>query len=443
MKHGKHSMSRANSEDNTELYISSKRRKGDNSDIILSRTPKGRKWFDAITKILFVIEMILVIALIVYVTTVNLFPIQYIFAAIVLLGILVGIHMKLLSGKTRRRHFKRKRIISFVLSICVFIGSVFGMSYMGLINSAIGDIALGGEEVENEDQVSDISKLPFVVYLSGVDTRNSSEIKDKALSDVNMIIAVNPQQKRVLMVSTPRDYYVALWGDSNKMDKLTHAGGKGIDCSMDTLEAFYDVEFNYYARVNFKSVCDIVDAVGGITVESDRAFSSRYGLNSHTWHSFVKGENFLKGDAALAYARERKAFAEGDRMRGKHQQQVIEAVIKKAISPKILTNTNKVEELVEAISKNTKTNFSVKEIKKLISYQLGTMSKEWSFESMSVDGSGASRYTYSYPRQTLYVMIPDTETVNEAKAAIKAIMAGAPLPSEEAASNVSSVDSKN
>lgn len=442
MKHAKHSKSRSKQMEKTDLYVPTKG-KEDDSDIILSHTPKGKKCFDIITKVLFGIEVPLLIALIIYVTVIDFFPMQYIFIAIALLGILVGVHMKLLSGKIRRRHFKRKRIISLVLSICIFIGSAFGMSYMGLIDNAIGDIALGDTETENKDQVGNISKQPFLVYLSGVDTRNSSEIKDKALSDVNMIIAVNPKQKRVLMVSTPRDYYVPLWGDSNKMDKLTHAGGKGIDCSIETLEAVYDIKVNYHARVNFKSVCDIVDAVGGITVVSDRAFSSRYGLNSWTWHSYKKGENFLNGDAALAYARERKAFAEGDRMRGKHQQQVIEAVVKKAISPKILTNTDKVEDLIKAVSKNTKTNFAVKEIKKLISYQLGTMNKEWTFESLSVDGKGASRYTYSYPRQQLYVMIPDEETVEEAKLAIKAVLEGNPLPSEETASNTSSTSSVN
>lgn len=435
MKHAKHSKSRSNREVTSELYSSSKMQKKDESDIILSHTPKGRKVFDAITKILFALEMPFVIALIVYVTVIDLFPLLYILAAILLLGILVAVHMKLLSGRIRRRHFKRKRIISFVLSICVFIGSVFGMSYMGIVNNAIDDIALG--DSENEDQVDDVSKQPFVVYLSGVDTRDTTEIKDKALSDVNMVIVVNPKQKRVLMLSTPRDYYVPLWGDSNKMDKLTHAGTKGIECSMETLEAFYDIKFNYYGRVNFKSVCDIVDAVGGITVNSDRAFSSQYGLDGNTWHKFVEGDNFLKGDAALAYARERKAFPEGDRMRGVHQQQVIEGVIKKAISPKILTNTEKVEDLVRAISTNTKTNFSVKEIKKLISYQLGSMGKDWEFESMSVDGSGAYRSTYSYPRQQLSVIIPDTETVTEAKAAIKAVLEGNPLPSEQTASNTS------
>lgn len=437
MKQRKHSkgfvVNQINNEDDVDIVSSSSKKrskKRDKSKDIVSKTPKSKKFFDFLTKLLFVFEMLVVIALIIHATIVQIFPVQYIFILIAVLGILAGIHMWLLSGK--RRWFKRKRTISLLLSIAMFVVSAFGMSYMGILDSAIGDIVVGGEE--NEDQVDNISKHPFVIYLSGLDTRKKGEIAEKGLSDVNMVIAVNPQTKKVLMLSTPRDYYVGIEGDPNKLDKLTHAGNKGIECSMKTLEALYDIEFNYYAKVNFKSVYDIVNAVGGVTVNSDYYFTSRYSYSGRTY-TFQKGENKLTGDSALAFARERKSFANGDRQRGIHQQVVIKAVIEKAISPSILIPSN-IESMVKAISSNTKTNFSASEIKKLISYQMGTMKEPWSFESLSVDGTGDYAYTYSYPGQALYVMRPDMETVENAKKAIQAVLSG-----EEVLSDSSTVSS--
>ena len=253
MKHSKHSAKRTPK----SVKIDNSRDISSRSMVdISSNSSKTKKYLDIISKILFPIEILVVIALIIFATVIQIFPIAYIFVFVVLLGILVGVHLRLLSGKKRR--IKRKRILSLALSVVMFIVSGLGMSYMGILNGAIGDIAIGKEE--NDDQVDNIAKNPFIVYLSGIDTRNYGEIEDKSRSDVNMVVAVNPKTKTVLMVSTPRDYYVALDGDSNKMDKLTHAGNYGIECSMNTLEALYDIEFNYYAKVNFMSVVDIVDA---------------------------------------------------------------------------------------------------------------------------------------------------------------------------------------
>lgn len=412
MKHSKHSK--------TNMYSSSKSRdlNSFSGRDIVSKTPKSKIVLDIISKILFPIEMMVVIALILYATLIQIFPILYIFIFIVLLGILAGVHIKLLSGKKRR--IGRKRIISLCLSIMMFVVSAFGMSYMGILNGAIGDIALGTGE--NQDQVDNVAKESFIVYLSGVDTKNSTEIKDKGLSDVNIIVAINPKDKRVLMVSTPRDYYVPLEGNPNKMDKLTHAGNYGIECSMSTLEKLYDIEFNYYAKVNFKSVYDIVNSLGGVTVHSDYNFTSAYSYTSKPY-TFVKGENFVMGDAALAFVRERKLFADGDRQRGIHQQELISAVVKKAISPAMFVPSN-IEDMLESISNNTKTNFSEKEIKKLISYQMSSMGKEWQFESVSANGTSAYKTTYSYSAQQLYVMIPDMDTVETAKNAIDAVLNG-------------------
>ena len=432
MKHAKHSGDNRKPQ-NEEILLCDDVYSSRNRKPTGNKLTKGKRVLDLIAKILFPIGILTLAALIIYITVAQFLPLVYILIMTAVLGVLSAVHFKLTSGK--KRHVKRKRIISIVLSVVTVVVSCFGMSYVGIFDGAISDFVLGKGE-ENDDKVDNISKHPFVVYISGIDTRNADEIVEKSRSDVNIIVAVNPRQKRVLTVSTPRDFYVPLYGDSNKMDKLTHAGSYGIDCSMDTLEALYGIDFNYYAKVNFKSVVDIVDAVGGVTVNSEYDFSSKYSL-SGTVYSFKKGENTIDGDQALAFARERSSFASGDRQRGKNQQELIKAVAKKAISPSILIPAN-IEGIMSAISKNTKTNFSEKEIKKLITYQMSSMGKEWNFESMSADGTGDYAYTYSVSSQKLYVMRPNMETVNAAREALNAIMSGDELPGENTESTVSS-----
>lgn len=267
--------------------------------------------------------------------------------------------------------------------------------------------------VENKIDTNtvDVTKGPFVVYLSGLDTRGA--IADTGRSDVNMVIVVNPIDKKILMVNIPRDYYVGLYGNKDKMDKLTHAGIYGINCSMDTLEALFNINFNYYVKVNFNSLVNIVDALGGITVDSEFAFSGSRSLSGRTY-SFKVGKNTMKGDQALAFARERFSFKDGDRQRGKNQQKMIGTILDKVTSPAILSNFRGV---LAAMTKNTKTDISNDEINALIKMELNDMAK-WDIQTISVDGTGASRSTYSAGSQLLYVMIPDMNSVETAKATL-------------------------
>ena len=194
---------------------------------------------------------------------------------------------------------------------------------------------------------------------------------------------------------------------------------------MKTLEKFYAIEFNYYIRINFNSVVQLVDAVGGITVESEFNLSSNYGLKKKTYY-FKKGKNELDGDAALAFVRERKTLPGGDRQRGKHQQLVIGAVVDKAVSPAIL-NLNNFKNLLTAVTSNTKMNISAEELKALFQMQLDDMAK-WDIESISVDGNNGYGYGYTYPNQSLWIMDPyDSnkvvdESVKEAREALAEFM---------------------
>lgn len=300
-------------------------------------------------------------------------------------------------------------------------------AYKGIITADFSDFSDRTEAIYRvklkKDPTAQLEKAkvtsePFYVYVSGIDTRGE-EIIDESTTDVNIVLAINPVTKKITMISIPRDFYVGLDGDSNKMDKLTHAGIYGIDCSMRTIESLLDIKFNYYAKVNFLSVVQIVDALGGITVYSDYDFSSYAGIKEDQTYYFKVGENTLNGDQALAFSRERESFTTGDRQRGINQEKVIKAIIEKATSPAIITNIGGV---LTAVTQNVKTNMEISEINALIQMQLTEMSS-WKVEMTSVNGNDAHEVTYSGGSQPLYVMKPDYSTIDAAKQKLAETMA--------------------
>lgn len=260
------------------------------------------------------------------------------------------------------------------------------------------------ERVVDSNGNSDSNDLVFTLYISGIDTRGA--ITAKSRSDVNIIATINTKTKQVLLVSTPRDYYVPLSISNGTPDKLTHAGIYGINVCMDTLGMLYDMDINYYFRLNFAGFVNIIDALGGITVNSDYDFNSG---NIAGYH-FNQGENFVNGEQALVFARERYAFSEGDRQRGRNQMAVIEGVINKALSPDLLKNYTSVLSGVEG---SFETNVPYDLIASLVRDQLNE-GGSWNVVSYSVDGTGDTQKPYSMS-QKAYVMIPDTATVEKAK----------------------------
>lgn len=266
---------------------------------------------------------------------------------------------------------------------------------------------------------NEITKKPFLIYLSGVDTRG--DLSDTCRSDVNILAAVNPVTKQVLLVNTPRDYYVPLAGTDGAMDKLTHAGLYGVDCSMETLGTLYGVTVDYYMKVDFTGFVDIVNALGGIDVVSDEAFTSVGSPGYYDPTTFVEGVNHLDGAAALAFARERHHVTGGDLGRGKNQMKVIQAILDKAKSPAILTGY---AGLMRGVSDSFLTNLSQDQIGALVKMQLKD-GADWDIQSYSVSGSNSkSTQCYSAKGSNLYVMEPDTETVSTAKAMLEQVLAG-------------------
>ena len=254
----------------------------------------------------------------------------------------------------------------------------------------------------------------FTVYISGVDTR-STELIAKSRCDVNILAVINADTRQVALISTPRDYYVPLSISDGVPDKLTHAGIYGVQVSMDTLSMLYDTPIEYYFRVNFTGFKDIIDALGGVTVVSDYTFDTK---NVSGYH-FNKGENFMDGDEALAFCRERYAFATGDNQRGKNQLAVIKGVLNKCLSTDMQLHYTDVQDAVED-SFETSVPYDV--ISSLVRSQISGGS-DWNIVSYSVTGTGDRQVPYSMS-QSVYVMVPDQSTVDQAKSLIQTVRDG-------------------
>lgn len=256
-----------------------------------------------------------------------------------------------------------------------------------------------------------VTNTPFIIYISGIDTYGS--ITTVSRSDVNMIVTVNPNTKKILLTSIPRDYYVTL-ANMKKKDKLTHSGIAGPENTVKTMSQFLGTDINYYARVNFTSLVTMVDALGGITVNVDRDFSTG-------GYTYKLGLQQMNGEEALEYSRERHSFADGDNVRVKHQQDVLMAMLNKMMSPAVITNYTSV---LTAISGCFETNMASSDITDLIKMQIND-NASWTFKQKQFTGTGVMQTGGAYmPDSKLYYMIPNDDSVKENLQAIKDVLNG-------------------
>lgn len=298
-------------------------------------------------------------------------------------------------------------------------GIIISDSYISIINDNIDnfkdDIKIiktisikSKEELVLEEK--DVSLNSFNVYISGIDTYG--DINRVSRSDVNMIASININNNKILLTNIPRDMYVPLAGIDGSKDKLTHAGIYGINTSIGTLENFLDIKIDYYVRINFNTLVSIVDYLGGIDVYSDYNFKAgrRY---------YNVGMNYnLSGKEALEFARNRYAFRDGDRQRGRNQQKVIEAIVEKVTKSR---DINTYLNLVSALEKSFQTNMDKETITKFIKMQIEN-NYSWNIEMNDVNGFDSMNYTYSYPWQMLYVMLVDENSLNLAKEKINSVL---------------------
>lgn len=268
------------------------------------------------------------------------------------------------------------------------------------------------KEVEDITKKVSIKNTAFNVLISGMDSYGN--INKTTRNDVNMVVTINPNTNKMLLTSIPRDYYVQLHGKKGYKDKLTHAGIYGINTAVQTIEDLFNIDINYYVKVNFTTVVDLVDKIGPIEIYSDK------NLNLDGC-KYVVGNNVVNGKCALRFARERHSYLEGDNHRVKNQQEVIKGIFNKLKnSPNILADYNSV---LEVMNGKFATNIEMSELTSFIKYEVEDIGK-YEIISAQVDGTGSMEYTYSYPHQKLYVMFPNEQSVSNAKEDIEKILNG-------------------
>lgn len=358
--------------------------------------------FNTFTKIW---SLLYLIALLVFVSSMlvlDVVPSKLLLGAFVVLLIISAVFFVQLF----RDNIKRSRkVTAFILSLILMVVYTVGTAYAVATHEFLGQVTA---KKKAEDAV-DVTSEPFNIYISGMDT--TGKITEEARSDVNMIITVNPKTHKVLMTSIPRDYLVEL--QNGEKDKLTHTGLMGIDETTSDVEDLLGIKINYYVKVNYNTLKDLVNSIGGITINSDKAFISYIGK-----YRFVEGENQLDGAKALAYARERHAYSDGDNHRVRNQQEVLKAIVKKLTgSTTLLTRYNKI---LKYLAPTMEMNLTRAEVKALVKFQLGKNPK-WKFESNSLEGFDAFSTVYSAGNQQLYVMKPDEESIKKARQKIKEI----------------------
>ena len=255
----------------------------------------------------------------------------------------------------------------------------------------------------------------FNVYVSGIDTYGP--ISSVSRSDVNILMTVNQDSKKILLTTTPRDSYVPIAdGGNNQKDKLTHAGIYGVDSSIHTLENLYGVDINYYVRLNFTSFLKLIDLLGGVDVYNDQEFTSRHGK----FH-FPVGNVHLDSEQALGFVRERYSLADGDRDRGRNQQKVIVAIIQKLTSTEALKNYS---DIIQGLQDSLQTNMPIETMIDLINTQVES-GGSYKVNSQDLKGTGRMGLpSYAMPDSNLYMMEIDDSSLATAKSAIQDVMEG-------------------
>lgn len=326
-------------------------------------------------------------------------------AVAILLLIIFGI-LAFIAQQSKSTHIAGK-VISIILCLLLLVVDI------GLIrvNRFLDHVESNVKKTESKDV--DVSIDPFIVYISGNDEYGDLEFD--GMTDVNIMICVNPQSGQILMISTPRDYYVEFPGyTEGERDKLSHSGYYGMDAQIATLEALYECDINYYVWLNFTSFIEIVDAVGGITIENEYEFTSNDG------YYFPAGTLDLDGLYALHYVRERNSFSGGDFSRGQHQEEFISLMIDKILSSNSLSMYN---DLLSAIEKNCSTNMPKNRITDLIKKQIAENPK-WEITMAQAEGAIMAQACYTFKPQVLSVVMPYQKSVEYVRQMLRDFYAG-------------------
>lgn len=337
----------------------------------------------------------------------------YVLVAFIIMVLVLWVAVLRGSQSNRFKHRGFGKFCSSVTSILLLLGTYYCLMAFVILTSISGD----------STSALNLSSETYSVYISGIDVYG--DIDSSSRSDVNLITTVNPNTGQVLLTTTPRDYYVEIAGVSgDEKDKLTHAGNYGIDTSIATLEELYDIDIDFYIRINFTSFINIVDALGGVTIDSEIAFTTSE--NAGLVVDIVEGENHLNGEEALAFVRERYNLEGGDTQRAANQQIMLEAIFYEFLSPVTLVN---LEAILECIAGEVETNMTTAQLQQLSRGILSSL-LDTNIYSVAADGTADSAYCYSYSSNALSVIIPDQDSVDEIIGYMDDVAAGEDLPEE-------------
>ncbi|MFI3171830.1 MAG: LCP family protein [Eubacteriales bacterium] len=341
----------------------------------------------------------------------NVLPVMFVVVIVIIL-VTIAVLIRL-TQMTKRKHRLLGKIASIVCSVLLMIGAYYCI---------ISFILLGNIAGENDSGLA-LNQDTYSIYISGIDVYGDIDLESR--SDVNIIATVNPSTGEVLLTTTPRDYYVEIPGVSNgQKDKLTHAGNYGIDASMDTLENLYDQSIDFYIRVNFTSFINIIDVLGGVTVNSEIAFTvSPWDGNNF---DVQIGDNYLTGTQALAFCRERYNLTEGDAQRGKNQQAMIVAIVNKFMMPSSILQMDTILECIEGDVETNLTRSQLQQFcKGILKNILGL-----NMYSVAAEGTTSNEYCYSYSSTALSVTVPSQDSVNMISSYMDDVEEGNALPIE-------------
>lgn len=344
-------------------------------------------------------------------------------AALVIIGcvmvMLTTVVIRMIFSK-KQRGYRLRRFGAGVLTLCTtglcLSGCVTTLLVGSTLGNMFGSVELGSLPVATPNNPTSES---FAVYLSGSDTRGTKLTKSR--SDVNIIAVVNPVEQQLLLINTPRDYYVSNPAGKGAKDKLAHCGLYGTDNSRQALAELYDVPIAYAAQINFKGFETLIDALGGVTITSDVAFTTTEG-----GYYIKQGENVLNGAKALAFARERSHLAGGDETRGQNQMKLIAALVKQASPSNLMANYR---DILSSLEGMFVTDMPLSTITKLVTTQLTDLN-DWEVFSDSVSGSGGTDYNYSSGGNA-YVMYPNADSVKHASTLMQRVLDGMPITAEE------------
>ena len=325
--------------------------------------------------------------------------------------------------------YRWKRITGIFISLILLLvlTSVTGImsSTYAMLNKISGSAALG--ETGPAAKAVNVQEEPFNIYITGIDQWASEKGLDLERSDVNMIVTVNPLTKKVLLTSIPRDSYIKLH-TAQQMDKLTHTGIYGVEETINTVQDWFGLDMNYYVKMNFTAVSDIINAMGGIRVYSPVAFES-----SLKGYKYEKGWNNLSGRQALYFARERHAFEGQDSVRVENQQRVVEAVIKKMTSSTTLLT--RYGDIMTAAGDNLSTNMTKDDMTELVRMQVTDLA-EWDIQSQKVEGEYGEDYVASLTQSQMFsVYKTDPASVRKCVEGINAVRNPSAAELQEASKN--------